>query len=173
MITCLLPRRLKKTSCLFFSYAVSCAVVRAALAPGIQRSSSAMPTFLNALREDTDTQQQATSITRKTFFSRTSAFTSAFVLAQEGVFTAKPAFADIYEEEFLKTGRVAVPMGVSGQAGKSRPETGIFLRDGTEVSRDTKTGNVLAEIVLDNASSASDDPIAVLVTFTCPWSLGE
>lgn len=31
-------------------------------------------------------------------------------------------------ENFLNTGMVAQPMGVSGQAGKSRPETGIVLR---------------------------------------------
>lgn len=165
MITFHLPSpRLKKTLYLFCSYAaISCAVVRAAFAPGIQRSSSAVPTFLKAVGEDT----------RKTFFSKTLGVTSSFVLAQADVFLANPAFADIYEEDFLKTGRVAMPMGVSGQAGKSRPETGIVLRDGTEVSRDTKTGNVLAEVVLDNASTASEDPIAVLVTFTSPWSLAK
>jgi hypothetical protein len=165
--------RTKKTLVLFLSFfAVSCASVRAAFAPGIQRSSGAVPTFLNAMRKDPDTQQ-ATSITRKSFFSSASASTSALVLSQMDILKFNPAFADAYEEEFLKTGRVAVPMGVSGQAGKSRPETGIVLRDGTEVSRDSKTGNVLAEVVLNDASAASNDPIAVLVTFTSPWSLGE
>ena len=31
-------------------------------------------------------------------------------------------------DEFLRTGGVAMPMGVSGQAGKYKPETGVFLR---------------------------------------------
>lgn len=64
-------------------------------------------------------------------------------------------------ENFLNTGMVAQPMGVSGQAGKSRPETGIVLRDGTEVSRNRKTGDVLAEIVLGSRS----DLTAVLTSF--------
>ena len=31
-------------------------------------------------------------------------------------------------DEFLRTGMVAQPMGISGQAGKSKPETGVVLR---------------------------------------------
>lgn len=31
-------------------------------------------------------------------------------------------------DNFLRSGVVANPMGVSGQAGKSRPETGVILR---------------------------------------------
>jgi len=31
-------------------------------------------------------------------------------------------------EDFLKKGGVSMPMGVSGQAGKMRPETGVVLR---------------------------------------------
>jgi hypothetical protein len=30
-------------------------------------------------------------------------------------------------DDFLRTGGVAMPMGVSGQAGKGKPETGVFL----------------------------------------------
>lgn len=81
-----------------------------------------------------------------------------------------PAVADMDVDDFLKSGQVAMPMGVSGQAGKSRPETGIVFRDGTEVSRDTRSGAVLAEILL-NANS--DDPTAVLTTFSSPWSLAK
>ena len=33
-------------------------------------------------------------------------------------------------ESFLRTGMVQMPMGVSGQAGKARPETGVVLRYG-------------------------------------------
>ena len=31
-------------------------------------------------------------------------------------------------DSFLRTGMVPMPMGVSGQAGKARPETGVVLR---------------------------------------------
>mmetsp|Transcript_25412 Transcript_25412/g.39041 ORF Transcript_25412/g.39041 Transcript_25412/m.39041 type:complete len:287 (+) Transcript_25412:82-942(+) len=67
-------------------------------------------------------------------------------------------------DNFMRQGRVSNPMGVSGQAGKSRPETGVILREGSAVSQD-KTGNVLTEIVVgDNA---------VLASFVCPWSLAK
>ncbi len=69
-------------------------------------------------------------------------------------------------EDFLKTGQVSMPMGVSGQAGKAKPVTGIVLREGSDVSRDSK-GNVLAEILLGKSS----DPMPVLATFTSPWPL--
>jgi len=61
-----------------------------------------------------------------------------------------------------------MPMGVSGQAGKSRPENGVVLRDGTDVSRNTKSGDVLAEILL---SASSTDPTAILTSFSSPWPL--
>jgi len=83
---------------------------------------------------------------------------------------ADPAWADMDVDDFLKSGQVSMPMGVSGQAGKSRPQTGIVVRDGTEISRDAKTGNVLAEILL---SAQSSDPTAALVTFTSSWALAK
>lgn len=73
-------------------------------------------------------------------------------------------------DDYLKTGQVAMPMGVSGQAGKSKPETGIVFRDGSELFRDTKSGDVLTEILLN---AQSDDPIAVLTSFSSPWPLGK
>lgn len=72
-------------------------------------------------------------------------------------------------DNFLKTGQVAMPMGVSGQAGKSKPQTGIVFRDGSELSREAKSGDVLTEILLD---AKSDNPIAVITTFSSPWPLG-
>jgi hypothetical protein len=72
-------------------------------------------------------------------------------------------------DDFLKSGQVSMPMGVSGQAGKSKPETGIVFRDGSELSRDGKTGDVLTEILLN---ARSDDPTAVIATFSSPWPLG-
>ena len=47
-------------------------------------------------------------------------------------------------DSFSRTGMVAQPMGVSGQAGKSKPETGVVLREGSEVSRDSRSGDGFA-----------------------------
>lgn len=71
--------------------------------------------------------------------------------------------------DFLKSGRVAMPMGVSGQAGKSRPETGVVIRDGSDVSRDSRTGDVLAEIVVKGNDGEN---AAVLASYSSPWPLG-
>mmetsp|Transcript_92133 Transcript_92133/g.187529 ORF Transcript_92133/g.187529 Transcript_92133/m.187529 type:complete len:306 (-) Transcript_92133:269-1186(-) len=74
-------------------------------------------------------------------------------------------------DDFLRTGGVSMPMGVSGQAGKSKPETGVLLREGTDISRDTKSGNVLAEILVQKTGSSSDDMMAVVTSFQSPWPL--
>jgi len=61
-------------------------------------------------------------------------------------------------------------MGVSSQAGKSRPVTGVFLRDETEVSRDKRTGDVNAEIILTNDSNGEN--MAALIQYNSPtWPL--
>jgi hypothetical protein len=72
-------------------------------------------------------------------------------------------------KDFLKTGQVSQPMGVSGQAGKSKPETGVYLRDGSDISRDPRSGEVLAEIVVDG----NDGKAAVLASYSSPWPLGK
>lgn len=41
---------------------------------------------------------------------------------------ATPSVNAVDADEFLKTGMVSQPMGVSGQAGKSKPDLGIILR---------------------------------------------
>ena len=71
--------------------------------------------------------------------------------------------------DFLRTGQVAMPMGVAGQAGKSRPETGVTLRDGSDVSRNPKTGDVLAEIVVRDKDQAA---AVVVASYSSPWPLG-
>lgn len=70
-------------------------------------------------------------------------------------------------DDFLKSGQVAMPMGVSGQAGKSRPETGIVFREGSEISRDKNTGDVFTEILVGPSTSATP----VVASFTSPWPL--
>jgi len=58
-------------------------------------------------------------------------------------------------------------MGVSSQAGKSRPQTGVFFRDGTDVARDKRTGSVSAEIIVGTKSN----PSPLLVNYVSPWPL--
>lgn len=70
-------------------------------------------------------------------------------------------------DDYLKSGFVSNPMGVSGQAGKSKPNTGVLVRDGSEVSRDPRTGDVLAEILVQSRGQASP----VLASFSSPWPL--
>jgi len=72
-------------------------------------------------------------------------------------------------DSFLSSGGVAQPMGVSGQAGKSRPETGVVLRDGSEVDRDSRTGDVLAEIIVDSSSGK----VPILASYSSPWPLAK
>lgn len=102
------------------------------------------------------------------------AFLSAIAVSATFISSSTAALADdqgaFSVDDFLKSGQVAMPMGVSGQAGKSKPETGIIFRDGTDVSRNTKSGNVLAEIVMNPQSK---DPIAILTSFTSPWPLAK
>ena len=95
---------------------------------------------------------------------------AASVAAASGFIANTPAFADTDIDSFLKTGGVAMPMGVSGQAGKAKPETGVVLREGSEVAR-AANGDVLAEILVK--SSGGDDLMPVVATFTSPWSLGK
>jgi hypothetical protein len=38
------------------------------------------------------------------------------------------ANADVDVDDFMRSGMVSMPMGVSGQAGKAKPETGVLLR---------------------------------------------
>lgn len=57
-------------------------------------------------------------------------------------------------------------MGVSSQAGKSRPQTGVVFRDGTDVLQG-KSGDVSAEILVGTKAR----PTSVLVSFTAPYKL--
>jgi len=69
---------------------------------------------------------------------------------------------------FLRTGvDVGGPMGVSSQAGKSRPQTGVVLRDGSDVLQNGRTGAVSAEIL----TGTKANPSAVLISFTSPFKL--
>mmetsp|Transcript_15645 Transcript_15645/g.20607 ORF Transcript_15645/g.20607 Transcript_15645/m.20607 type:complete len:330 (-) Transcript_15645:82-1071(-) len=94
--------------------------------------------------------------------------TGVMVVSSTTTTNAAQAATDV--EDFLKTGGVSQPMGVSGQAGKSKPETGVVIRDGSDITRDSKSGNVNAEILLQNAQN---EYTAALLSFTSPWSLAK
>jgi len=107
------------------------------------------------------------------FTSRRSALKWFGAAAASGLAT-QPAFAEstpksLDVDNFIRTGVVANPMGVSGQAGKSRPETGVILREGSDVSRDSRTGDVLAEILLDTSEGKSP----YLASYSSPWPLAK
>lgn len=82
----------------------------------------------------------------------------------------EPVIPDALDvDSYLRSGMVSNPMGVSGQAGKSKPETGVILRDGSDVSRDSRTGDVLAEILLDSSQGKSP----FLASYSSPWPLAK
>lgn len=106
---------------------------------------------------------------RRTLFKQAAGitFASAFVVAQK---VNAEAGADTMEDKldvdsFLRTGMVQNPMGVSGQAGKSKPETGIVLRDGVDVLRDPRSGGVSAEVLVNNNTKA------IFASFVSPWPI--
>lgn len=148
---------------LLLSYFLCSQVAVIAFAPTTTNSGR---THSALLAEKVDEHESA-EVSRRSIFSAFTATGAAMALVGMSPGTA---LADTDVESFLQSGQVSMPMGVSGQAGKSRPDTGIYFRDGSEVSRDTRSGNVLAEIVLGATSS---DPTAVLASFTSPWPLAK
>ena len=98
------------------------------------------------------------------------ALSGVFAGAATGLLLVRPAAAvqeSLDVDAFLRTGLDSGGvMGVSSQAGKSRPETGVVLRDGSEVSQD-RSGTVSAEILTGTRAN----PQAVLISFTSPWKL--
>ena len=103
---------------------------------------------------------------------RVSAATAAgFMLTAGNPDPAQAAAAALQDsldvDTFLKSGSdTGGNMGVSSQAGKSRPQTGVVFRDGSEIQQDKK-GNVLAEIL----TGTKQNPVAVLTSFSSPWKL--
>lgn len=93
--------------------------------------------------------------------------TATVGLMTEASAQAAPVQDTLDVDTFLRTGvDLGGTMGVSSQAGKSKPLTGVVFRDGSEVSQDGK-GSVLAEVL----TGKKEDPKAVLVSFVSPWKL--
>lgn len=67
-------------------------------------------------------------------------------------------------DSFLRTGMDAGgPMGVSSQAGKSRPQTGVVLRDGSDVLQDARSGAVSAEILTGTKANPRKSCILIVI----------
>lgn len=92
---------------------------------------------------------------------------SAAATALVGCILPQVARAEVDTEDFLKTGMVAMPMGVSGQAGKAKPKTGVVLREGSDVLQ-SKKGDVTAEILV-----GQDNLTPALASFSSPWPLAK
>lgn len=99
-----------------------------------------------------------------------SAFLLSNVLVADAEESSGPDALDV--NDFLKSGMVMNPMGVSGQGGKSRPEIGVVLRDGSDVLRDSKSGAVSAEILV-SSTEENGAKEAVFVSFESPWPLAK
>ena len=69
---------------------------------------------------------------------------------------------------FLPSDLKTLPYDI--QAGKSKPVTGVVLLDGSDISRDGRSGDVLAEILVKGRGS--EDLMPVVATFSSPWPLG-
>lgn len=94
---------------------------------------------------------------------------ASFALALPSIAVADSAAVQdkLDVERFLTTGMDGGGnMGVSSQAGKSRPQTGVVFRDGSDVSQD-RSGSVLAEILIGTKVK----PVAILSSFTSKWKL--
>lgn len=101
---------------------------------------------------------------RREFLSSAAAAAAALVGSS---ILPEVARAEVDTEDFLKTGMVAMPMGVSGQAGKAKPKTGVVLREGSDVLQ-SKKGDVTAEILV-----GQDNLTPLLASFSSPWPLAK
>mmetsp|Transcript_2404 Transcript_2404/g.3516 ORF Transcript_2404/g.3516 Transcript_2404/m.3516 type:complete len:312 (-) Transcript_2404:328-1263(-) len=141
----------------------------------ISSSSTAAFTSVQTCQGSTYTQLWATTennnnnARRQLLSTAAAAATGSLLLTPSMAFAEAAAVQDSLDvQNFLRTGVDAGgPMGVSSQAGKSRPQTGVVLRDGSDVSQDTRTGDVLAEILTGTKAK----PVAVLASFQSPWPL--
>eukprot|EP00580_Thalassiosira_gravida_P002285 CAMPEP_0201601552 /NCGR_PEP_ID=MMETSP0492-20130828/2507_1 /ASSEMBLY_ACC=CAM_ASM_000837 /TAXON_ID=420259 /ORGANISM="Thalassiosira gravida, Strain GMp14c1" /LENGTH=326 /DNA_ID=CAMNT_0048064821 /DNA_START=22 /DNA_END=1002 /DNA_ORIENTATION=+ len=132
----------------------------------------------NPHRQSSETPSTtALQITRRKTLENFASTTTAAILATSDILLSPPRPANAEEaaangdslgiSEFLRTGvDGGGNMGVSSQAGKSRPQTGVVFRDGTDVLRG-KNGDVSAELLVGTKAS----PRSVLVYFNAPYKL--
>ena len=144
--------------------------------PSLSRH-TAIDTSASAAQRDDDGEPTSNAIGRRDILSTVVAWgLTGLPLSAVAAVAADvaPDGSGLGVEDYLRSGMVSMPMGVSGQAGKSKPSTGVLLRDGVEPNRDGRTGDVLAEIVLrNNGQSGQGELMSVLTTFSSPWPLGK
>lgn len=141
----------------------SCSIVVVAVAslyPSVSTVVAFAPSSSSAERCSRD-RHVTQAHNRREFLSY--AATTALV----GCILPQVACAEVDTEDFLKTGMVAMPMGVSGQAGKAKPKTGVVLREGSDVLQ-SKKGDVTAEILV-----GQDNLTPALASFSSPWPLAK
>jgi hypothetical protein len=96
------------------------------------------------------TRLHATSDRRQVLFTASALLASGVLSSPLASNAAAAAIQDSLDvESFIRTGvDIGGNMGVSSQAGKSKPETGVIFRDGSDVLQNPKTGAVAAEILV-------------------------
>ncbi|KAL7533534.1 hypothetical protein ACHAXR_006756, partial [Thalassiosira sp. AJA248-18] len=114
----------------------------------------------------------ALQITRRQILETSAAATAASILVALPTQKANAEAAAVQDSlevnDFLRTGvDSGGNMGVSSQAGKSRPQTGVVFRDGTDVLQGKKGGDVSAELLVGTKAN----PTSVLVSFNAPYKL--
>ena len=137
----------------------------ASLSSSSAASSSVPPTTGTALR----------AISRRRLLDASVILTTSIAAASSNPPSAHAAAAATQDSldtaEFLRTGvDGGGNMGVSSQAGKSRPQTGVVFRDGTDVLQGRGTGlggEVSAELLIGTKAR----PTSVLVSFAAPYKL--
>eukprot|EP00579_Thalassiosira_antarctica_P001629 CAMPEP_0201867194 /NCGR_PEP_ID=MMETSP0902-20130614/1521_1 /ASSEMBLY_ACC=CAM_ASM_000551 /TAXON_ID=420261 /ORGANISM="Thalassiosira antarctica, Strain CCMP982" /LENGTH=323 /DNA_ID=CAMNT_0048392315 /DNA_START=62 /DNA_END=1033 /DNA_ORIENTATION=+ len=141
-----------------------------------QPSTTTIP-LLNPHRNAADTSSTTTAlqISRRQVLSTSITGTIISAATASSILTtptpANAADAGVQDSlavnEFLRSGvDSGGNMGVSSQAGKSRPQTGVVFRDGTQVLQG-KNGDVSAELLVGTKAQ----PEAVLVSFNAPYKL--
>jgi|Transcript_14029 hypothetical protein len=114
----------------------------------------------------TQKEKDVSAVDRRTLLSTAAA--SIFVAPSVASAAAAAVQDSLNVGDFLRTGvDIGGNMGVSSQAGKSRPQTGVVLRDGSDVLQDSRSGDVLAEILTGTKAK----PVAVIASFASPWPL--
>lgn len=140
-----------------------------------QRGTSALQNNRNKFSRHCNQHSAETSAPRRDILSTLASSCAAGLIAVG--WTSEPAWSaaavqdSLNVDEFLRKGLdTGGTMGVSSQAGKSRPETGVYFRDGSDLSRNRKTGDVNAEIVVNGIDG---EKMAVFVSYSSPWPLAE
>ena len=161
---------LTSSSCLLVCLAAIPSSVFAFLPAAFRTTTVASTTLLKAQWKNHEQQPQEpptenNNTSRRNLLKTVAVGTISVTLSRPSLpaFAAAAAVQDSLDiDNFLRTGVDAGGnMGVSSQAGKSRPQTGIVFRDGSDVAQDARSGQVSAEIL----TGTKANPNLVLASF--------